>query len=374
MEGDKSKLSYEFDPLTLTNNHSQIYPQFQLDRGVFHADNELLPISFSENVTGNDIQVAAVPPSCTDPFQLYLQAAKVPSTPLKPHVFCSWLEGYDDEERKILTSNLVHGIRLASAMPPPTNYTFYNHPSAIDSYEKVSQMIKQGIALGIISGPYNRPPPLLIVSPLAAIPKKNTDKMRIIHNLSYPYGASVNSHTPPEFCRVVYETIDDCIKIILGLGRHSLVSKTDLSNAYFCLPIHPFDYRFLGFTWDTLFYFGKSLPMGSGVSCKQFERFSVAIQWVLTTKLGVETMSHILDDFIFFGPPNSNKCSRYLCTFLEFARSIGLPIAEHKTVQPSTRVERHGLLVDTDNLSIAIPEDKKVRALSQIDSILASRK
>ncbi len=62
------------------------------------------------------------------------------------------------------------------------------------------------------------------------------------------------------------ETIDNCIKIIMSLGQSSLIAKSDLKNAYFSLRVRTVDSHFLGFTWLKKFYFGKSLPMGSGIS------------------------------------------------------------------------------------------------------------
>ena len=81
---------------------------------------------------------------------------------------------------------------------------------------------------------------VFILSPLAAIPKKEEGKVRLIHNLSYPYGDSVNSHTPRDFCTVQYETLDDCLKIIYSMGPDSLIAKADLADAYIVLSCSKF--------------------------------------------------------------------------------------------------------------------------------------
>ena len=41
-------------------------------------------------------------------------------------------------------------------------------------------------------------------------------------------------------------------------------------------------------------------------------------------------MSHILDDFFFIGPPNSEKCRDDLTRFLYVCKKIGVPIKMEK--------------------------------------------
>ncbi|WAR30537.1 hypothetical protein MAR_033079, partial [Mya arenaria] len=45
-------------------------------------------------------------------------------------------------------------------------------------------------------------------------------------------------------------------------------------------------------------------------------------------------------------------------TFLNFAKDIGLPIKDSKTVHPNTSAELHGILVDTTSLTAKLPADK----------------
>ena len=68
--------------------------------------------------------------------------------------------------------------------------------------------------------------------------------------------------------------------------------------------------------------------MGCSTSCTIFESFSHAIHWVLTNKLEVQYMSHILDDFMFIGPANSPLCQKSLNTSL--AERVRIPIKASK--------------------------------------------
>ncbi len=68
-------------------------------------------------------------------------------------------------------------------------------------------------------------------------------------------------------------------------------------------------------------------------------------------------MSHILDDFLFFGHPGTNECKKGLQSFLILADSLGLKVKPEKTVWPSTKVEMHGILFDTDAMTLSLPTD-----------------
>lgn len=63
------------------------------------------------------------------------------------------------------------------------------------------------------------------------------------------------------------------------------MAKTDIEVAFRIIPICPFDYHLLGFSWQGQFYFDKCLPMGASSSCQIFEKFSVALQWIMQSKI-----------------------------------------------------------------------------------------
>ncbi len=204
---------------------------------------------------------------------VYTLAAATQSSPLKPDMFEHWLKNYDVFEKAQVLFNLRQGVVIPSTLPSPMSYSFYNHVSALQHAEQVQELIDSRIQQGIIAGPYKDPPPGIILSPLAAIPKKEANVIRLIHNLSYPYGNSVNSHTDREFCTVEYETLDTCLEIIHRLGQGTKVAKVDIENAYNTILMHPNSFKFLGFSWNSLFYFGLTLPMGASISLNNLSDF-----------------------------------------------------------------------------------------------------
>jgi hypothetical protein len=113
--------------------------------------------------------------------------------------------------------------------------------------------------------------------------------------------------------------------------------------------------------------------MGLSQSCQHFEAFSTAIQWILCHHFNVPHCSHILDDFILFGPPDSDTCARSLKKFFILADDLNIPIKHSKTVYPSTTVELHGVEVDTSRMEMRLPQDKLDKAFDLLNGLKCRR-
>lgn len=196
------------------------------------------------------------------------------------------------------------------------------------------------------------------LSPLGLVPKKGSNDYRVIHHLSFPSGTSINDSIPQELKTVSYQTVDDASKLLLRFGKGALKAKSDIEHAYKSIPVHPDDYELLGFKIADQFYFDRTLPMGLSYSCQLFEKFSSAIQWILSEKIGVKGCVHILDDFLFLGSPNTVECKQALFAFHEIAKSLGIPIKEEKTVHPTTALTFLGLELDSNAMEIRLPREK----------------
>ncbi len=81
---------------------------------------------------------------------------------------------------------IQNGVSIPSSKVPLA--TVPPNQKSTDVYSsQVNEMICLELQSKRIAAPFFNPPPGLIISPLGAVPKKLTDKIRIIHNLSYPY-------------------------------------------------------------------------------------------------------------------------------------------------------------------------------------------
>lgn len=302
------------------------------------------------------------------------QANKLVVTPVKVNVLGQFLEGYDDHLKTFLYEGFKQGFKIQ--YQGPRQQRFCKNLLSVQQHENiVAEKLQKEVSLGRIAGPFNFLPfSNLQCSPIGIVPKKEINEFRLIHHLSYPDGASINDFIPDELCSVSYTTVDDAIKQIKKLGKNCLLAKTDIASAFRILPVHPDDHELLGIQFNGDFYYDKWLPMGCSISCSIFETFSTALQWIACTKFGVPTMLHILDDFLFLGPPDSSICKLALHQFMSMCDVLGVPIKGEKTEGPSTTLIFLGIELDTVNMEARLPEEKIVKIQNALHSAKRRKK
>jgi hypothetical protein len=280
-----------------------------------------------------------------------------------------YLIDYEPSKRRFLQLGLANGFSLHYHGPDKFSF-FKNHKSADENPHIVDMKLAKELQQNRIAGPFADPPfRNFHVAPIGVVPKKDPNSFRLIHDLSFPNGQGINAYTPKQYCSVRYETIDNVLEILNKLGPGTLIAKADIESAFRILPVSPLDYNKLGICWRDEFYFDKRLPMGASISCSTFEELSRALQWILVNCFQIHSVSHILDDFIFLGNPNSDSCFKSLEMFERLMIELNIPLNKEKTVLPSTCVIVHGLEVDTVEMVLRLPEDKLVRARDQLHTL-----
>ncbi len=84
--------------------------------------------------------------------------------------------------------------------------------------------------------------PYVHTSSLGAIPKKHSEKWRLILDLSHP---KPHSGISRQLCSLTYTKVDYIIPRIISSGRDTLLAKIDIKNAFRNVPIHPDDRHLL---------------------------------------------------------------------------------------------------------------------------------
>ena len=103
------------------------------------------------------------------------------------------------------------------------------------------------LSLGRVHGPIDPIPPNFCSCPLGAFQNVKSGKVRIIHDLSYPLGDSVNSGINPEEYSVSYTSVDYMIDLIGQLPQPIYLASMDIKNAYLSCPVCQEDWHLLGF-------------------------------------------------------------------------------------------------------------------------------
>ena len=115
------------------------------------------------------------------------------------------------------------------------------------------------------------------------------------------------------------------------------------------------------------------MPMGCSSSCRTFETFSTAIEWVPQKKLHIPHILHLLDDFLIISPTH-NLCHKQSELFLMLSHYVGIPIVPEKNVGPSTTMAFAGIELDSTLMEARLPQDKLVKCRDLISAFLKRRK
>ena len=99
-------------------------------------------------------------------------------------------------------------------------------------------------------------------------------KWRLITNMSFPGGSSVNDRISEKLCSISYIGVQDAIHGILTYGKGALLAKVDIRNAHRVIPTHPGDWWFMGMYWQNSLSVDTALPFGLRSTPKIFTAFS----------------------------------------------------------------------------------------------------
>ncbi|CAG2196116.1 unnamed protein product [Mytilus edulis] len=118
-----------------------------------------------------------------------------------------------------LIQGFTFGFKINSLLDKKVDKFPSNHKSARENPDAVNLKLNKEIMKGRIKGPFDEPPfDKFICSPLGLIPKKESGSFRLIHDLSFPKGDSVNFWTPPEYTSVSYQNIETVIELVQEHG------------------------------------------------------------------------------------------------------------------------------------------------------------
>ena len=116
--------------------------------------------------------------------------------------------------------------------------------------------------------------------------KSDSDKRRVIVDLSWPKAQAVNDFVHPERYvgvdfALTLPNIDHVVKAVRKFGKDSYIAKIDISRAFKHIPIDPKDINFLGLHWKD-YFIEKNLVFGFKHGSQIFQRLSESIRFILT--------------------------------------------------------------------------------------------
>ena len=255
-----------------------------------------------------------------------------------------------------------------------------------DRFELWSKIMEE-VKLGRFAGPFESVPfKNFVQSPVGLVPKHG-GKTRLIFHLSYQFkngNQSINFWTPDELCTVKYNDLDHAVKNSIKVSKRGKLplfySKTDLKSAFRILPLKPSQIFLLCIrvehpvTRKPTIFFDKNLPFGASISCCHFQRVSNSLRHIWEVKTGrFWHCTNYLDDYIFLHN-SKEECDKMVRCFLNICKAIWFPVALEKTEWSRNRIVFLGILLDGLSHSLSVPEDKRFKALYQVNQFADRRK
>ena len=237
-----------------------------------------------------------------------------------------------------------------------------NHKGAREFPNFIDKYLERETSAHRIMGPFKSNPlsAPLIVSPMNSVPKaSSTDERRVIVDLSWPHGASVNDGISKdvylgELINLHYASVQQVCEMVIERGRGAHIYKRDLRHAYRQIPVDPRDYKYLGYFWNDSLYFDTALAMGQRNAAMACSRTTKAIMYMHA--MDGYTGTSYLDDLIGVENPDLSEVA-YLALG-DLLLELGLGENFTKACRPATMQIVLGILIDTINMTASVPKDK----------------
>ena len=255
-----------------------------------------------------------------------------------------------------IINGILNGVDVEFTGDRSISRTGANLPVEGVNIAKVSAVIAEDVRTGKKAGPFDSPPfPIFNVSPIGCVPKKDSDKIRVIHHLSYPFkGDSINESVVEEYLPL--SRFADAAEAVRRLGRGCFLIKLDVEAAYKQVPVRREDWPLLGFRWQGKYYYERVLPFGLKSSCRLWDWYAAALHYFFQQR-GIDVVIHYIDDFLFVIEVREHALAMR-DEALALCKTLGIPMAANKTEGPCHRLTFLGVELDTDAMRARLPDSK----------------
>ena len=269
------------------------------------------------------------------------------------------------------TKAILHAIEFGAPIEFEGNRMMVrsseNHGSLAEHSAAVRAIIQADVAAGKKAGPFDSPlladGRTISVSPLGAVTKTGSTKVRVIHDLSFPRvgGTSINAGIDNPYLPI--SSFGHAARAVVALGRGCLLIKLDVEAAYKQVPVDPKDWHLLGFMFEGKFYYERVLPFGLRSSCRLWDMFAAALHFFCENLLGMSSpkfVVHYVDDFLFVvqSVDGGAAARSMLEGALALCKLLGVPMSEKKTEGPTTCLTFLGIELDTVAMEARLSEER----------------
>lgn len=264
----------------------------------------------------------------------------------------------NDPKRDFILSGIAEGFRIIDTdkVANLIDVECENYHSATKGpyRDKVEAQIVQELQHGRYKFVDYKPK---IVSAIGAIPKKGSNKVRLIHDCSRPQGLALNDYVHLD--KFQYQSIQDAVDKI---NPGSFLAKIDLASAYRSVKLHPSNYDSTGLKWcfqgekSSHYMVDTRLPFGAAASPKIFNELSQAVCCIMAAH-GHPNVICYLDDFLITNSSFADTLVtlNYLMALL---RLLGFDINYDKVEGPVQTITFLGIQLDTVKMNLSLSHSR----------------
>ena len=286
----------------------------------------------------------------------FLQCQIQVQSELNADVWEQYLGKYWDTQLKFL---IRYGFPLDFNKNIQLSHKLGNHGSGNKFPEDIKAYLSEEMEHNAILGPFHSPPITdLHISPFMTREKPGAPHRRVIIDLSFPAGESVNAGVNSEQYLgskflLTLPTIDTITSKLVKLGKGALIYKIDISRAFRHVKIDPADYKYLGLHFQD-YFLDSCLPFSFRHGSAIFQRLSDAVRYIMGTR--GHNVTNYIDDIIGYAVKSQAQAS--FDNLYNLLQDLGFKISKNKLVEPTTRATCLGVELDTEKFTVAVPQDK----------------
>lgn len=240
-------------------------------------------------------------------------------------------------------------------------WKYRNHKGATEYPTEINNYLHKECKTESILGPFKNNPfsGPLIVSPLNSVPKKDSSERRIILDLSFPKGNSINNYIDKdeylgEKAEIYFPKVDDFANLIRVKGQGCLMFKKDLRKAYRQISIDPCDYNLVSFVWGKHIFCDSVLSMGLRSAAFICQRVTNAISFIML-KIGIAILNY-LDDLA--GAEQKEKAIFAYNCLGSVLEKCGFEESKDKACPPNEIMIFLGVLFNSITMTMEVTPDR----------------
>ena len=173
------------------------------------------------------------------------------------------------------------------------------------------------------------------------------------------------------FVQYLHFKMENINSLIDLLRPNDFIANIDLKDAYFTVPIHADQSKFLRFYWEGVLYEFIVLPFGLASAPRVFTKLMKPIIAYLRGKS--VRLIIFLDDIAVLGNSFAD-CSQNVLTVIQVLEEMGFIVNTEKSCLVPKQVATYiGYLLDTRQMKISLPEEKLAK-ISMFATDLLTRK